>query len=84
MDLRCYLHDKSLSSLSEANKHLKKIHFAKENVDEICCLVDSKMHAHKCTNTYKKFNSMIAHVKKCLERKMENAVEQVWIIIHCK
>lgn len=79
MDLRCYLCKKRLSGLSEANKHLKIVHFVRENLDEMCCLVDLKNRTQKCTKTYKTFKSMNEHVKKC---SLQNTVEKVKKILY--
>lgn len=60
MDLACYLCSKKFKELSEAFKHLKKIHFVTENCDKLICLVPN------CNREYNTFNALRTHVKKCL------------------
>lgn len=57
MDFICYKCKKKNSKLSEALKHLKKIHFVTDHVDEIHCLVP------ECTKTFCTFDSLRTHLK---------------------
>lgn len=71
MNLHCYLCDRIFSNLSDANKHLKKVHFVMEHVDEIFCLTSSKNSKNKCVKSYRTFRAMNIHVKNCLTNQFE-------------
>lgn len=59
MELKCYLCDKIFPDISDIIKHLKKIHFVRENINEICCLTP------KCDKNFDTFNALRQHTKKC-------------------
>lgn len=59
MEFECYLCNKVFSDTSDIIKHLKKIHFIKENINEIRCLFP------KCEKNFDTFNALRQHIKKC-------------------
>lgn len=60
MNLECFKCGRYFSDLSQAFKHLKKIHLLENNLSELSCLVS------KCGKTYRTFDSLRSHVKKCI------------------
>lgn len=44
-------------------KHLKEIHFIREKIQPIECIVDGP---HKCIKTYTTYRGLRSHISKCI------------------
>lgn len=86
MNLNCYICNEKFTDITHGFKHLKVVHFVKENADEkLFCL------ATNCTKTYYTFDSLRAHIKKCVNNKLKDAHHETVIFaiiiqsfIHCR
>lgn len=63
--LGCYLCQQTFCNSPDAVKHLKIMHFVKENVNKIFCIVRTE--EDRCPKMFQTFRGMTTHAKKCLK-----------------
>lgn len=73
MKLKCFKCDNTFSNLDVIIKHLKYVHFLKDNACALKCLVHKKVGV--CEQTFKTFAALKKHVVSCAKTK-------VWINIY--
>lgn len=65
MNLRCFICFQKYSDIPNIFKHLKTIHFLRDNFHDFQCLVEPETGYHQCVKSFKTYDSLRAHVKKC-------------------
>lgn len=71
MDFHCFVCPETFSDIKDIFTHLKKVHFFRDNAQELECVLIRGVYSSKCVSKFNTFSGLRKHVKTCLEKRKE-------------